>query len=557
MRVVSLHSPAKVSGISTAGARLSRLPPPHEPWTPLLIGRALTDAIVRDTPLHEAPGLSLCAWPADMSPVGQVLLVRERLRELGARVVIPNDLNHGFVAAALDHHRGVRVGAWLHAEHHDGDELFERGAPLCDAWRCVSERGLARAMRVGAGLDIPPAGEICPACVEVPPACAAPTLDGPLRLVYAGRLEKHVKRVMDLALLADEFDARGVPFTLWIAGDGPARDDLARAMDTHIRDGRVSLLGSVAQHDMPALLTSADALVLVSLSEGMPTTVMEAFACGRIACVTAGCGGAVPLIEHSGAGVVVPTGDMRAMAAHLARFAADRPSLAELGARAHTLAHERCSPRAMGPVYDRFTREAANAPMRLDRDDPASLAQHWRRILVALEGIGQCTRESLHQLANAWLDDLSLAPIVRRALVPGSPELPLELPGLPTPAERLLDAALAGLGRSGVSRVVLYGAGRHTARVARVIARAAGPDARPRIVGILDDRAGQLGGPESPMLGLPVAPPSRLADLGAEAIVISSDEHERDMLPRAGDFAAGRAVVPLYSVNEPAISAVA
>lgn len=557
MRVVSLHSPARISGISAAGARLARLAPPAGPWTPLLCGRSLTDEIVHATPLHGAPGLTLCSWPTNMSPVGQVLLVRERLRELDADVVIPNDLHHGFIAAALDHHRGVRAGAWLHADHHDGDELFERCAQICDAWRCVSRRGLERALRVGAGLDIPPPGEVCPSCVDVPPECAAPAASGPLRLLFAGRLEKHVKRVMDLALLADELHAMGTPFRLWIAGDGPARDELERALRPHLREGRVTLLGSVAQDDMPPLLTAADALVLVSLSEGMPTIVMEAFACGRPACVTSGCGGAVPLIEQGRCGLIVPTGDMRSLAFQLGHLARDRDELARMGIRAHALAAARCSLEAMTPVYARFVTEAHARPSRFDPDDPASIARQWQRVLVALEGIGPCTPHSLGQLAQTWLDDLELAPNVRRELMPGSPRIPLELPGLLSPAQRLLDGALTRLARSGASRVVLYGAGRHTVRVASIVARWSRPEATPRIVGILDDRANAPGGPVESMLGLPVVAPGRLGELGADAIVISSDEHEREMLTRACAFACGRVVVPLYTESEPATGVVA
>lgn len=550
MGVVSLQRPSAVSGIAAAGARLARLP---EPWRPVVIGPDLAPDCLLPTPLRDAPGATLCSWPSMFGPVAQVLFLRERLRELGADVIVPNDLPHGFAAGALDHHRGARVAAWLHADHYDGDELLERCGGCADAWRSVSERGRARAISTAqaAGLPIPAAGDTCPACVDVPADATRPPADGPPRLLYAGRLERHIKRVMDLASLADELHSRAAPFVLRIAGDGPARAALEAALAAHVEAGRAEFLGPVAFRAMPALIDESDLLLLLSESEGMPTVVMEAMARGRPAAVTTGCGGAVSLVRDGHDGLIVPTGDMRSLARRLAALASDRGALARMGLAAHAKALTTCSMPALSPRYEAFIAEARRASCRIDPASPESVSAQWKRILAALEAIGPCTGDSLRTLASGWLGELSLSPGARRQLSPGSALIPIGLPGRPSPAERLLADALQRLGRRGASRIVLYGCGRHTARVARTIARFAAPASRPRVVAIIDDAAGAPGGPPPLFEGLPVLAPSQVGTLRPDAIVISSDEHERDMLPRARALRGSPPVVALYQDAAP------
>src|SRR5215510_3534065 len=100
--VVSCHRAQSFGGICAAGARLAGLRPPHTPWRPLLIGDELTAERVAESALADAPGVDFVTWARGTDPVHQVLAVRDRLRALGASVVVPNDLPHAFIAAALD-----------------------------------------------------------------------------------------------------------------------------------------------------------------------------------------------------------------------------------------------------------------------------------------------------------------------------------------------------------------------------------------------------------------------------------------------------------------------
>ncbi len=600
--VVTVHRAQAFSGVSAAGARLAHLAPPHYPWRPLVIGADITPESLASTPLDGAPGLDFVSWPSGADPVRQVLLVRDRLRKLGASVIVPNDLPHAFIAAALDAHRGVRCAAVIHGSYPVADDLYRRCLPLADAWRAVSPDIAAAAREWSApgtgggtitiGLDVP----------EEPPPLAHPLPPArPLRILFAGYLDAMNKRATDLADLADELHGLGARFLLTIAGDGPARASLERHLAAHIADGRAALLGAVPQHVMPSLYETHDVLALVSRAEGWPLVVMEALASGRPAAVTTGCGAAARLVRDGVNGLVVNTGDMRTLAARLASLAQSPRALEDMSRAAHETARDHLDLGALAPSCDRFIEEAlgrqtdsaaSDAPRRA-----ALLAARWTHVLCALEAIGPCDPAPL---CAAWLADLRPPPLAihldRHAidlaerfapvadqlecvvrgedqdapghwlgwdvrtpaeLAPGTlvlsrepgalgplpsgiAALPLRLPELPGPgAERLLYAA-ERLRAKGCTRIALYGAGRHTRRLVRALERV------PEIIAIIDDRAGAEGGPPSRLWGLPVLTPADAVPLGLDAVIISSDEHEAAMLAGAARWAGSIPVIPLY-----------
>jgi glycosyltransferase involved in cell wall biosynthesis len=91
-------------------------------------------------------------------------------------------------------------------------------------------------------------------------------------VLYAGRLEpeKRVNVLLDAARDASK------PFGVLIAGNGTLESTL-RAQAT---DDSVRFLGCRENQEMPPVYAAADALVLPSAFEGMPTVALEALACG-------------------------------------------------------------------------------------------------------------------------------------------------------------------------------------------------------------------------------------------------------------------------------------
>lgn len=110
--------------------------------------------------------------------------------------------------------------------------------------------------------------------------------DGTFRLLYAGRLIEEQKRVSLLPAIAAALRDRGVAFRLTVAGDGPAREELARRVDALGLRDHVDLRGFVDPDDMADLYAAHDLLLNVSTYEGFAITAMEAFAAGCVPLAT-------------------------------------------------------------------------------------------------------------------------------------------------------------------------------------------------------------------------------------------------------------------------------
>lgn len=119
------------------------------------------------------------------------------------------------------------------------------------------------------------------------------------------------------------------PVRLLLAGEGPLRDRLqSLAAALGIQD-RVKFLG--VRRDIPALMALADVVILVSNQEGLPRCVMEAMAMAKPVIGTA-IRGTHDLLAGGG-GILVPVGDIPAIADAMRAILED-PSLAqELGLR--------------------------------------------------------------------------------------------------------------------------------------------------------------------------------------------------------------------------------
>ena len=89
---------------------------------------------------------------------------------------------------------------------------------------------------------------------------------------------------MGLLALIDGFAAAASDYRharLWIAGQGPQRDALARRIGAVALEGRVRLLGFVAEQQLPKVFNVADCTVMPSLDlEGFGLSTVESLACG-------------------------------------------------------------------------------------------------------------------------------------------------------------------------------------------------------------------------------------------------------------------------------------
>jgi glycosyltransferase involved in cell wall biosynthesis len=96
-----------------------------------------------------------------------------------------------------------------------------------------------------------------------------------------------------------------------LAGEGAQRPELEALGSRLGMTGRLRFLG--LRHDVPALLGGVDVLALTSLYEGLPNVVIEAMATGAVAVAT-DVGGCHELIASGETGILVPPGDVDAVA---------------------------------------------------------------------------------------------------------------------------------------------------------------------------------------------------------------------------------------------------
>jgi glycosyltransferase involved in cell wall biosynthesis len=118
------------------------------------------------------------------------------------------------------------------------------------------------------------------------------------------------------------------PWTLVVAGDGPARADVAQAFSAI--SSRVRWLGLVTEHALPAVYAAADLYVWPAVNEAYGLAFLEAQAAGLPVCAGR-CGGVPDVVGDGETGCLVPVGDAAALAravAHLLDDSARRGAMA-------------------------------------------------------------------------------------------------------------------------------------------------------------------------------------------------------------------------------------
>jgi glycosyltransferase involved in cell wall biosynthesis len=175
-------------------------------------------------------------------------------------------------------------------------------------------------------------------------ACELVGLDPARRhLLFVGRLDDPVKRVSSIIRAFGALAAQHADADLVIVGEGPDGDKLRRLAGERA-PGRVRFLGWVSGPEALArLYNAAECLLLPSRSEGFPTVVGEAMACGTPV-VASRVGGVPELVVDGGTGWLIPPGDDRALTATLAEVLAHPEVAVSMRPRARSMAEARVSP---------------------------------------------------------------------------------------------------------------------------------------------------------------------------------------------------------------------
>lgn len=164
----------------------------------------------------------------------------------------------------------------------------------------------------------------------------------PLRLVFGGRLVP-MKGVQWLCPLAAELQRRGVRFTLEIVGQGELEASLRRAIEAGGLGDVVRLRGALdfSTGWVPLLKREADLFVCPHPQGDPSSTYPEVLSCG-VPIVGFDNEAFQGIVEHSGGGWLVPTGDVPAMADVILRIDRDRSLLLPAALAGRDFAAEHC-----------------------------------------------------------------------------------------------------------------------------------------------------------------------------------------------------------------------
>ena len=331
------------------------------------------------------------------TPAARGQAVGKVLSRVRPDVVMPLAVGDALAAVNEQRHRGLatRILVPLHslhagtladvAQHHSTIDMVAVVSGLLDRWaRRNFDAHPPRVQWIRNGVPGP----------SVSQQPAPPSL---LRIGYVGRLENQVKRACDVPSITAALAARGVRFSLSIAGDGPARAEMEATLEALSGSMQVQFHGHRSRSFLyQDVYPKLDCLLLTSSSEGSPLAVIEAMQHGVIPVVSQFFGIASEGLLHSERNCLTfPVGDIDAASRQLERLARDAGLRRRLSSQARASVHPRYHAGTMHKGWVDVLSDLINRPPltpnhlpqreifgRLDRwRMPSSLASSIRRFL--------------------------------------------------------------------------------------------------------------------------------------------------------------------------------
>ena len=207
----------------------------------------------------------------------------------------------------------VRYAAWVDGVTCVGQHIE---APLRRTLAAVGFRGLLRTVHNGA---------------DFPPLKSHQPYDGPLRLLFMGRVEA-LKGVFDFVPLLQCLKRLDVPVTLNLVGG--ENEELRRRFEHKGLESLVTWTGLVPHARCYEMAAASNILLMPTRKESFGMVTIEAMSMGCVPIAYDIPSGSREIIEHGSSGLLVPLGDIRAWAEHIRALHHDRPRLAELSSAA-------------------------------------------------------------------------------------------------------------------------------------------------------------------------------------------------------------------------------
>lgn len=164
----------------------------------------------------------------------------------------------------------------------------------------------------------------------------------PIRIGYAGRIEKEQKRLDYLPLLVKELQQRNVDYYMEIAGEGAYLNTIRRFIEQEKLENKIKLLGKIDRKDIPKFWEDKDICVNLSDYEGRSISIMEAMANGAVPIVTK-TSGVSEDIQDGINGYIVELGEYKMIAERIHNLSKERYLLKKFGERSYTIISEKSS----------------------------------------------------------------------------------------------------------------------------------------------------------------------------------------------------------------------
>ncbi|MCX6966286.1 MAG: glycosyltransferase family 4 protein [Verrucomicrobia bacterium] len=243
-----------------------------------------------------------------------------------------------------------------------------------------------------------------------PPPIQRQPHDGPLRLLFMGRVEAF-KGVFDCVPLLQKLEQLGVPATLNIVGG--KNEALRRQFQRKGLEKKVIWTGRVSHAECYEIAAASDIFLMASRKEPFGMVTIEAMSMGCVPIAYDIPSGSTEIIEHGKSGLLVPLGDIRAWAEHIRDLHRDRKRLAELSSQAiqrarTTFNEENMSSNLVGLINDVMLHAHDHPAQRqegMPEEEPATYRPSPRGYQRLPEGLRLWIRTQMHsnpRLAH-WL----------------------------------------------------------------------------------------------------------------------------------------------------------
>lgn len=158
----------------------------------------------------------------------------------------------------------------------------------------------------------------------------------PVRIGYAGRIEKVQKRMDLLIELIKRLELRQIHYVMDIAGKGRYETEIINYIKDYHLENKIFMIGEKERKEMPDFWLNHDICVNIADFEGRSITIMESMANGVVPVVTA-TSGVCEDIKDGENGYIIELRNYAAMAERIAYLEQNRELLPVMGQKAHAV----------------------------------------------------------------------------------------------------------------------------------------------------------------------------------------------------------------------------